>query len=391
MAADRDPTLGDALDRAGAPALAGRLAGVYAPVGVGKTAVLVHAAFDALRAGQRVLHVAVTDSVDHVRAHYDALQQGEAIDLHLRMIHSDRQLTVERLRAHLALLANAAGFRPQWIAVDGLEGDPGSLASELAALAHELGVAVWMTARSPDSRSALHGALALRLAPDANGLVHVLFQVGDEDRPLGLALGADGRLQDANRSAGRRRINASDVTLYAGGATGSEAAFGKLASRWGMTEVNFTFPGHVQARLVGSVTLTERELVAGDVSLEHVSKILGRTYSTEGTLIRKVLQTLWHMVSRAQKVFVVGQIQKDDTVIGGTGWSVELARTWNKDLWVYDPTRAGWFRWDGRSWAPGEPVIDVPHIAGTGTRALDDGSRAALEALFVRSFGPPLH
>ncbi|MCB9669863.1 MAG: hypothetical protein H6736_15740 [Alphaproteobacteria bacterium] len=180
---------------------------------------------------------------------------------------------------------------------------------------------------------------------------------------------------------------ASDITLYSGGAKGSEEAFGELAARYGLTEVSFTFPGQKMSRTVGARELSARELEAGNVSMEDVSRRLSRTYSTEGTLIRKVLQTLWHIVSRAQKVFVVGQIQPDDTVVGGTGWSVELARMWNKDLWVYDTARQAWYHWSGGAWVPGEPRIDALHVAGTGTRKLDDGSRAALEALFARSFG----
>ena len=123
--------------------------------------------------------------------------------------------------------------------------------------------------------------------------------------------------------------------------------------------------------------------------MEDVSRRLKRTYSTEGTLIRKVLQTLWHVVSRAQKVFVVGSIQPDDTVVGGTGWSVELARMWGKDLWVWCTDRKGWFHWSGTAWVAGEPVIDARHIAGTGTRKLDADAEAALESLFARSF--PAH
>ena len=34
-----------------------------------------------------------------------------------------------------------------------------------------------------------------------------------------------------------------DVTLYSGGHKGAEAEFGKLAERWGIQEVNFSFEG----------------------------------------------------------------------------------------------------------------------------------------------------
>ncbi|TVQ87420.1 MAG: hypothetical protein EA397_18345 [Deltaproteobacteria bacterium] len=180
-------------------------------------------------------------------------------------------------------------------------------------------------------------------------------------------------------------LRAADCTLYSGGANGSEQAFGEIGERWGVQEVNFTFDGHKQARSKGRYSLSPRELAAGDVSLVYVSRRLSRTYS-EGTLIRKVLQALWHMVSRSQQVFVIGQIQDDGTVVGGTGWSVELARMWNKTLWVFDQDQDGWFRWDGEDWVPGQPTIDAVHFTGTGTRYLKGNGRAAIERLFERSF-----
>jgi hypothetical protein len=86
-------------------------------------------------------------------------------------------------------------------------------------------------------------------------------------------------------------------------------------------------------------------------------------------------------------VFVVGTIQEDGTVVGGTGWSVELARMWAKDLWVFDQVRDGWYRWDGSTWTAGNAEIRTGSFCGTGTRYLDDNGRAAVDDLFARAFG----
>jgi hypothetical protein len=151
--------------------------------------------------------------------------------------------------------------------------------------------------------------------------------------------------------------------------------------------VNFTFEGHLQARVRGRYELSPKELAVGDVSLAYVSKRLNRAYNDKGGLIRGVLQTLWHMVSRSQQVFVIGQIQDDGTVVGGTGWSVELARMWSRDLWVFDQEKNGWYRWDGAGFVSGTPRITSMHLCGTGTRYLSADGRAAIEDLFRRSFG----
>ena len=142
----------------------------------------------------------------------------------------------------------------------------------------------------------------------------------------------------------------------------------------------------MQARKRGAHPLTARELAEGDVSLAYVSRRLRRSYS-ESASIRRVLQSLWHQVRGAQVVFVVGTIQEDGTVTGGTGWSVELARMWNKRLWVFDQEKDAWFRWTGEEWFAAEPLIDAAAFCGTGSRQLNDAGRAAIDALFERSFG----
>ena len=181
----------------------------------------------------------------------------------------------------------------------------------------------------------------------------------------------------------------SDCILFSGGAPGAEAAFGACAERHGVEEVNFTFDGHGLDRHRGVRMLNHEELLAGDVSLEYVSRLMHRRY-TDSPTIRRVLQTLWYQVNNGQEIYVVGVIQEDDTVRGGTGWGTEFAKLCNKPLYVFDQERNGWFRWSGSSWdATGTadaPRIAHPHFTGTGTRHLKDNAKLAIEDLFDRSF-----
>jgi hypothetical protein len=104
-------------------------------------------------------------------------------------------------------------------------------------------------------------------------------------------------------------------------------------------------------------------------------------------LFRKVLQSIWHQVNNGQQIFVVGTVLPDQTVRGGTGVAAEYAKFFNKPLFVFDQTQSGWFRWTGDTWEPiQEPAITERHFTGTGTRFLEAGGRAAVDALFRRSF-----
>src|SRR6185503_18340308 len=168
----------------------------------------------------------------------------------------------------------------------------------------------------------------------------------------------------------------SDCILFSGGAPGAESHFGACAERHGVEEVNFTFDGHQIERHRGIRMLNHEELLSGDVSLEYVSRLMRRRY-VEGPTIRKVLQTLWYQVNNGQEIYVVGSIQEDDTVRGGTGWGAEFAKLCNKPLFVFDQEKDGWFEWSGEAWqARGEtPIVTHSHFTGTGTRHIHDNAK----------------
>ena len=178
---------------------------------------------------------------------------------------------------------------------------------------------------------------------------------------------------------------ASDCILFSGGATGAEAEFGACAERHGVEEVNFTFDGHRIARQRGVRVLNHEELLAGDVSLEYVSRLMHRRY-TDSVTIRKVLQTLWYQVNNGQEIYVIGAILDDLTVRGGTGWAAEFAKLCNKPLYVFDQQQNGWFEWNGSDWnKTSDVVITHPHFTGTGTRNISEHGKQAIEGLFKRS------
>jgi hypothetical protein len=182
-------------------------------------------------------------------------------------------------------------------------------------------------------------------------------------------------------------VQRDECVLFSGAAQGAEAAFGEAAERHGVEEVNFSFDGHSDARTRGLRVLTSAELRHGDVSLSYVSRLMHRKYP-DTPLFRKVLQSIWHQVNNGQQIFVVGAIQADQTVKGGTGVAAEYAKFFNKPLLVFDQATDGWFRWTGEAWEPArDPVVSERHFTGTGTRFLDANGRATIDALFRRSFG----
>jgi len=176
-----------------------------------------------------------------------------------------------------------------------------------------------------------------------------------------------------------------NCTLFSGGLKGAESAFGEAAEKRNIQETIYTFEGHKLSRDKNAVLLSQEDLERGDISMELASKMMNRTYY-ETEKIRKVLQTIFHMVNSGHQVFVIGTIQEDDSVKGGTGWAVELAKLFNRPLHVFDQPKKKWFTWND-CWEEDSPKIEYDTFVGSGTRYLNDAGRDAIEQLFIESFG----
>lgn len=183
-------------------------------------------------------------------------------------------------------------------------------------------------------------------------------------------------------------LDVSQYTLYSGGHAGAEEEFGLCAEKWGCQEVNFSYDGHKITRHKNIITLTDEELKKGDVSMEIVSRHMRRNYS-QAQKIRDITRQIYHIVTNADHVFAIGWILANDTVKGGTGWGVELAKFFNRPVSVFDQDRTEWFTWKDKKWTSDKPVIFNHTFAGTGTRNLGPEGKKAIHELFERSFGQP--
>lgn len=402
----------------------GGLGLVLAPAGVGKTAFLVQIGLDAIMQEKKVLHIALGQNTDHVQAWYDALfsdmaggSRDEAIEemrtssarYRVLQTFADTAFSPQRLEQTVGLFLTHMSFKPDVLLIDGFDwacATPIRIAAAVGAFrscAHRLDAQLWMTAQPKTSlaRSKVSAIMppcdafdelidvAIYLEPSGTSVaVRVIKDNGHSDIPDPNLLIHCDTLSLASADA-ERPLNLPPAahTLLSGGAQGAEAMFGQCAEQWGLHEINFSFDGHEPARTKNIVRLSGSELAQGEVSDAYLSAQMHRQYPTT-PLFRRVLQSIWHQVSTAGEVFVVGVVQPDGTVRGGTGWAAELAKHWRKPVHVYDQGRNLWFAWRDGAWIEAPlPVITRTRFTGTGTRFLTDQGRAAIMALFQRSFG----
>ncbi|MBN2716307.1 MAG: hypothetical protein JXX14_10660 [Deltaproteobacteria bacterium] len=180
-------------------------------------------------------------------------------------------------------------------------------------------------------------------------------------------------------------MNPAECSFFSGGLRGAEAVFGECAEKYNIKETTFSFEGHKLARDKNLTILGAEELAKGQVSMDIVSTKMGRRYAQAETL-KKVFQVIFHMINSGFQVLAVGWIQDDNTVMGGTGWGIELAKFFNRPVSVFDQDKNEWFTWKGNAWVADLPVICHKTFCGTGTRNLTEEGKKAIEALFSRSF-----
>lgn len=139
----------------------GNLGLVLAGHGVGKTSFLVGVALDHLLRGRSVLHVALDQTVAHTRAFYDTVFDDLASQAHLEdeaVVHAEvdrlrsirayppEGFDVAKLREAVKLEEEASG-RPALLILEGWEAEQlgREQVQELASLARELGIEVWLS------------------------------------------------------------------------------------------------------------------------------------------------------------------------------------------------------------------------------------------------------
>jgi len=401
----------------------GKLGVTMARAGVGKTAFLVQIGLNALLQNRNVLHVALGQNTDHIRAWYDTLfddlvgrhdvqnasQLRTAYPRHLIIqTYAKPQLTSERFQQAVDLYRQHLQFSADLILLDGFDWESGSPDATSSALksflacANISGSELWMSAQTHRTVIAQHPTKIPQPCDRFDDLIDIAVFLEPEGRHVGVRILKDHEetqlpethllincdtLSLATDTDQPLQLPASAYTLLSGGATGAETTFGECAEQYGLQEINFSFEGHKTTRSRGLVKLNAEDLELGHVSDKYVVSHMHRTYPRT-PLFQKVLQSIWHQVSTAGEIFVVGKIMQDNTVKGGTGWAAELGRHWHKPVYVFDQEQNSWFSWQDDTWAAiDDPKVSRTRFSGSGTRFLNDQGRKAIHGLFARSFG----
>ena len=161
-------------------------------------------------------------------------------------------------------------------------------------------------------------------------------------------------------------------------------------------------PGHPRKRTV--TPLHPRVLTLANSYLEAAATKLKKSLPTQNYVLH-LLQRNFEIVRRADTVYAFGTLEDDCTkVLGGTGWTVQLALDLGKKVYVCDAESEVWFHSVyGHGLAGDRQGLGVPHFAlladrdrpllhqnsaVVGTRLPSNYLEGELRKLFQRTFAP---
>jgi hypothetical protein len=175
--------------------------------GVGKTPCLVGMGLDELLRGERVLHVALDQTVGHVRAYYDTVFDELAASTHLEdtartHMEVDRQRSIRaypapgfgaaKLREALKI-EQETGPLPALVILEGLDLErvPEDEVKDLVAIAREIDAELWVSAACPGEQivelpariGRMEGCFAVILALEPGNGTVTLRALKDHDNP----------------------------------------------------------------------------------------------------------------------------------------------------------------------------------------------------------------
>lgn len=143
----------------------GNLGVLVARAGVGKTACLIHIAFDKIFRKEKLVHVSLEEGPEKVASYYDVIYSdllkalGKDDDSEYRFLmernrmilaYLNQSFDLDRLKVSLKNLEERLDFRPDTLIIDGLdfENAERALFEGLKAAAKEFQVEIWLSALS---------------------------------------------------------------------------------------------------------------------------------------------------------------------------------------------------------------------------------------------------
>jgi len=187
---------------------------------------------------------------------------------------------------------------------------------------------------------------------------------------------------------------------HSGGARGSDIAWETTGKQYGVDTIAYSFDDH-RCLSPSRKILSDDELMEGWEKVLVVSNNMSRQLFGSSRYVRKLLSRNWFQVKNSESIFAIGNIikpgekgnryenkSKIEVVDGGTGYSVELAKTFTENpIFVFDQDKDMLFKYedDGFKEISYIPKL-TPNFAGIGTRELNSNGINFITKVYTNTF-----
>jgi hypothetical protein len=182
----------------------------------------------------------------------------------------------------------------------------------------------------------------------------------------------------------QKAIEPTEYTLHSGGAVGADTEWGVVGQEFGITNINHYWHGNKTPN--GNTQITDEQLEEGWQKVLLANKKLNRRPEA----YKSLLSRNWFQVKNSDALFaIINGIDKNDNVMGGTGWAVQMAKDAGKPVYVFDQKVESWYQWDGEHWQNmGTPTLT--RSAGVvGSRELTEAGKKAIRDVYEKTFSVP--
>ncbi len=174
---------------------------------------------------------------------------------------------------------------------------------------------------------------------------------------------------------------------HSGGALGSDFEWDIIGRKYGITKFNHYYFGTKTP--LGNSLITKEQLDEGWQAILIANLILKRYGIVK---YKNLLSRNYWQSKNSQAVYAISSIE-DKTISGGTAWSIICSVIDSKPAYLFDQNQDKWFEVSKHE-KLSELIFketEVPKLtqnfASIGTREINDKGKAAINAVYVKTFG----
>lgn len=133
--------------------------------------------------------------------------------------------------------------------------------------------------------------------------------------------------------------------VYTGGAKGADACWTKNALENGFKVIVCSFEGHKVYCNHNSIRIfSQEELNIADQYLLKANEKLKRKFPTRWKYTNNLLRRNYYIIHKVDCVYAVGSLSEDKkSVMGGTGWGVQMAIDFNIPVLLFEQNKGCWY------------------------------------------------